>query len=354
MSLQAEQQQTFLITGARGCIGAWVLKNLLERGSRPIVLDIDLSDHRFYPLIESDLLDGTKFVQGDIANYSEVERTVLENGVTHAIHLAGLQVPFCAADPIKGARTNVQGTLSLFEIARAHPDILKYVVYASSAAVFGPPEFYGDGPVREGAPLRPDTHYGVFKQCNEENARIYFQDSGISSCSLRPWAVYGFGRDRGRSSGPTKAIKAAVLRCPYTIPFTGGLDLQYADDIAKIFVQCADKALPGAKIYAPRGSAMVVEQFIERLSEVIPESRGLISASGPTQRLAYDIRDGNLIRDFGPLKTTSIEDGIKETFALFERLRNEGKLDDSELHDEARAHPRKESVNALSNSNLTF
>ena len=41
--------------------------------------------------------------------------------------------------------------------------------------------------------LTPTTHYGYFKCCNEGNARVYFQDHGISSIGLRPWTVYGVG-----------------------------------------------------------------------------------------------------------------------------------------------------------------
>jgi nucleoside-diphosphate-sugar epimerase len=65
--------------------------------------------------------------------------------------------------------------------------------------------------------LAPTTHYGVFKCCNEGNARIYFQDHGVSSIGLRPWTVYGVGRDFGMTSEPTKAIKSLALSRPYHI-----------------------------------------------------------------------------------------------------------------------------------------
>ena len=115
---------------------------------------------------------------------------------------------------------NVVGTLNVFEVARRRREQVQGIVYASSAAVFGPEEAYGGSTIPEGAPLLPDTHYGVFKQCNEGNARVYFLDDGISSVGLRPWAVYGVGRDRGITSGPTKAIKATVAagRTRFALP----------------------------------------------------------------------------------------------------------------------------------------
>ena len=51
----------------------------------------------------------------------------------------------------------------------------------------------------------------MYKQANEGNARVYWLDSGLPSVGLRPMTVYGVGRDQGMTSGPTKAIVAAVL-----------------------------------------------------------------------------------------------------------------------------------------------
>ena len=251
----------FLITGAKGFIGAWTVKNLIERGDRPYILDTDSESHRLEALLSPDQMQSFTFIRGDVTRFEDVERAVAENGITHIIHFAALQVPACAANPRLGAQVNVVGTLNVFEAARAHSNLVKKVVYASSAAVFGPEELYGSSKVLEGAPLEPTNHYGVFKQCNEGNARVYFKDHGVSSAGLRPWAVYGVGRDVGMTSAPTKAIKASVLGRPYTIRFTGGIDLQYVNDTARIALRCAELELPAARVYTLRGSVVRVEEF---------------------------------------------------------------------------------------------
>jgi nucleoside-diphosphate-sugar epimerase len=204
-------------------------------------------------------------------------------------------------------------------------------VYASSAAVFGPEEFYGGGTVREGATLLPGTHYGVFKQCNEGNARVYFLNDGISSVGIRPWAVYGVGRDIGISSGPTKAIKAAVLLRPYTIGFTGAVDLQYVRDTARTFIQCAERDIAGAKVYTPRGSVVRVEEFIQTLERLLPQARGLITVRGKPLPIAADLDDSALKHDLGQLPATPLEEGIRETANIFEGLHREGRLDSKDL-----------------------
>jgi len=326
-----KSESSFLVTGAKGCIGAWVVKNLVDSGHQPVLFDLDTRSNRLAMLLSSAQMEAVSFVQGDISEFPQVERTVLEKGITHVIHLAGLQIPFCAADPPRGVRVNVLGTLNVFEVAKRNRGQLKKIVYASSSAVFGPPEFYGDKQISVSAPLYPLTHYGAFKQCNEANARVYYHNDGISSVGVRPWAVYGVGRDQGRSSGPTKAIKATVVGRKYTIPFTGRLDLQYVDDVAKIFIAAADRDLPGARIYSPRGAVVEISEFIRVLTKVIPQAGDLIDASGGMQPIAYDIDGSDLVRDLGPIQMTSLEQGIAETARIFERLGQENRLDVSDL-----------------------
>ena len=326
----AEMETRFLVTGAKGCIGAWVVKNLVESGHQPVLFDLDTKSDRLAMLLKDGQTDAVSFVQGDISDFQQVERAVMDQGVTHVIHLAGLQVPFCAADPLRGVRVNVLGTLNVFETAKRHRQVQR-IVYASSSAVFGPPEFYGGKRISVSAPLYPLTHYGAFKQCNEANARVYYNNDGLSSVGLRPWAVYGPGRDQGRSSGPTKAIKATVVGRKYTIPFTGGLDLHYVDDVAKIFIRAAERDLPGARIYSPRGSVVEISEFISTLSRVLPRASELIDASGGTQQVAYDIDGSELVRDLGPIPATSLERGIAETAKIFEALQRESRLGISDL-----------------------
>ena len=331
LSSNSERPKRFLITGAKGFIGAWIAKTLLEGGNPPNIFDIDPSFQRLSAILSEKQLKEINFIPGDVTKFADVDRAIAENGITHVLHLAGLQVPGCAADPLRGAMVNVIGTLNVFEVARRRRDMVQRIVYASSAAVFGPEEAYGGVTVPEGAPLLPGTHYGVFKQCNEGNARVYFQNDGIPSVGIRPWAVYGVGRDLGISSGPTKAIKAAVLRRPYTIGFTGTIDLQYVRDTAWIFICCAERDIPGAKAYTPRGSVVRVEEFIHTLEQLLPQAHGLIKAQGKKLPIAPDLDDSALQHDLGEDPHTPLEQGIRETAIIFERLEREGRLETKDL-----------------------
>ena len=156
-------------------------------------------------------------------------------------------------------------------------------------------------------------------------------DHGVASVGLRPWAVYGVGRDVGITSGPTKAIKAAVAGRPYTIRFSGGVDLQYVDDTARIFLKCAETNLVGARVYTLRGTVIRMEEFLRALEREIPAARGLIRAEGPQLPIAYDLDDSALVRDLGDVPRTPLDQGIRHTLEIFGRLHKEGRLDARDL-----------------------
>src|SRR6185436_15248837 len=127
--------ERYFITGAQGCIGSWIVKALTERGDRAVVFDRSDDSRRLSAIMRDDDLAQVRFMTVDIIDGAAVLSALNESNATRVIHLAGLQVPTCKADPIAGAVVNVAGTLNVFEDARKIG--INGVVYASSAAVYG-------------------------------------------------------------------------------------------------------------------------------------------------------------------------------------------------------------------------
>jgi nucleoside-diphosphate-sugar epimerase len=180
-------------------------------------------------------------------------------------------------------------------------------------------------------PLRPSTHYGYFKCCNEGNARVYFQDHGLSSVGLRPWTVYGVGRDFGMTSEPTRAIKALALGRPYHISYGGWQDLQFVEDVAKAFVRCLEAPYRGARSYNLRGHVVDLPTFHRALCAVDPAAGRLITHGDRQIAIAYDLDDSALQRDLGPVPRTPLAEGVRRTLEHFRRLHAEGRLDTADL-----------------------
>ena len=316
--------ETYFITGAQGCIGSWIVKALIERGDTAVVFDRSDDSRRLSAIMSDEDLAKVRFITGDITDGASVLSALDESGAANVIHLAGLQVPTCKADPVTGALVNVAGTLNVFEAARQLG--LKRVVYASSAAVYGMND--DDVALDETAQCEPTTHYGVFKRANEGNARVYFLDHGVSSVGLRPLTVYGVNRDTGLTSDPTKAMKSAVLGRPFHIRFGGATDFQYVADTAAAFIACADNAPDGAHVFNLHGETVTVD----RIANFINESAGnLITFGGPPIPIAAAMDDSAIRKTIGSLPSTPIETGMRETMDRFAALRDAGRLDTSDL-----------------------
>lgn len=320
-----------LLTGGYGCIGSWIVRFLLERGDRAFIYDLKEDTRRMRQILGDEQVRNVRFIQGDVTDLPGLKSAISQYEITHVVHLAGLQVPVCRAQPLLGAKVNVLGTLAVFEAVREAQAQIQRLVYASSAAVFGPPEAYPPGRLGDEVPLKPTTQYGYFKCCNEGNARIYFQDHGVSSIGLRPWTVYGVGRDFGMTSEPTKAIKSLALGRPYTITYGGWQDLQYVEDVAHVFIRCLEAPYQGAKSYNLRGDVVDLPTFHRALCEVDPAARERITYGERQIAIAYDLDDAALQRDMGPLPKTPLTEGIRRTLTQFQQLHAEGRLDTSDL-----------------------
>ncbi|NJN84090.1 MAG: NAD-dependent epimerase/dehydratase family protein [Caldilineaceae bacterium] len=156
--------ETFMLTGSLGCIGAWVIRNLVAEGVKVVATDLATDPARPRLLLSDEALESVSFARLDVTDLAAVKKVVADHGVTHIIHLAGLQVPFCRGNPSLGAHVNVTGTVNIFEAARAYWGQVQGLSYASSLAVLGPTEYYPETPVKDDVALHPMTLYGVYKQ----------------------------------------------------------------------------------------------------------------------------------------------------------------------------------------------
>ncbi len=187
------------------------------------------------------------------------------------------------------------------------------------------------GPVRDDSRPTPVSHYGVFKLTNEGSARIYWREHQISSIGLRPLTVYGPGRDQGMTSAPTKAMKAAVVRRSFTIPFSGSTDMLYVDDCAKAFIQCARVPFRGAEIYNLSGELVDITDIVCCIEEVLPEAKGLIRVNGDPMPFYPVIDDSRLCALTGVHQRTSLRAGVEQAIRHFQELQRVGRLDTTEL-----------------------
>ncbi len=323
-------QPIYLVTGAHGFIGAWIVKRLLAEDAGVVIFDQSPDPHRLRLIMEDDEIARAEVIEGDITDGELVARTIDRHQITRIIHLAGLQVPTCRTNPRLGAMVNVVGAINIFEAAINSDRRVRKVVYASSAAVFGASE--GGSAVTEKDAGGMTTHYGAFKRCNEDNARVYYLDHGISSVGLRPLTVYGVGRDTGMTSDPTKAMKAAVAGRPFHIRFGGKTDFLYVADCADAFIRAASSDLEGAHVFNLHGQTVPVADVVAEIEAAIPSAKGSITISDTPIAMPSELDDSAIIAALGGIPHTSLAQGVKATIERFQYLNRSGRLETYDLN----------------------
>ncbi|GLR53621.1 NAD(P)-dependent oxidoreductase [Shinella yambaruensis] len=292
-----------LITGAGGFIGAWAIRRFIAADVAVRAFDIR-SDRRIPDEVDVAAADAVEWSRGDITDAAAVEKAA--RGCAAIVHLAGLQTPACMADPVAGAMVNVIGTLNVFRAALSTE--AGFVVYASSAAVFGPDNGHTPFPV---------THYGTYKLANEGNARAFFREEGLSSIGLRPFTVYGPGRDTGLSAGFTLACRAAAERRPYVIGLTGASDMLFVDDVAAAIETAVATRPKGASAFSLIGETASVEDFIREIGRHVPDAQ--IRAEGPPISTYFELTPDRIETVLPGLPRTPLEAGVRRTINHYRR-----------------------------------
>jgi len=302
--------KSVLVTGAAGCIGAWTIKGLKEVGARPVGYDLTDNRRRLDLLIED--ARNVDWVVGDITDYDHLKKTIKNNNIHGIIHLAALQVPFVKANPILGTQVNVMGTTHIFEAAREAG--INHIVYASSIAApaMGENDFL-------------DTLYGAHKICNEQMAKVYWQDWKVPSVCIRPGVIYGPGRDQGMSAAPTLALLAAFGGYAYDIPFIGPVSYVHAEDAAQRFIAAVSRDVEGAPVFDMNGVVVDMEDVLDGIESVVRYNG--VKASGAALPFPAFGDDGKLDEFVGAPAHRHFQSGLGDTVRVFKQAAKRGVMD---------------------------
>jgi nucleoside-diphosphate-sugar epimerase len=304
--------ERFLVTGVLGCLGAWVARAVLADRDEVVGYDLGEDTARLRLVLGDEDADRVTLVRGDITDIEALERVIDDHAITRVVHLAALQVPFVRANPPLGMRVNVAGTVNVFEAVSSRLDRIPGVAYASSSAVYSASD---PSPAPESGGTTPGTLYGVSKLADEGMARVYAADKGLPSIGLRPYVVYGPGRDQGMTSGPTMAMLAAARGEPYAIGYSGTAEYDYAPDVARAFVTAAGAEREGAAVYNAPGVVAAMEDVVAAITAVVPDAE--ITWGGDPLPFPPELEAIGFDQDVGPFPRTPLEAGVAATIEHF-------------------------------------
>ncbi|MBA3377065.1 MAG: NAD(P)-dependent oxidoreductase [Actinobacteria bacterium] len=310
----ANSSERTLVTGALGCVGAWTIKALLDDGEDPVGYDLGEDDSRLRLILDETELARVTLVPGDVTDGETLGRALDEHEITGVVHLAALQVPFCRADPVRGARVNVVGTVVVFEAVKARRAQIRGLVYASSTAVYNASD---PSPAPESGGTAPSTLYGAYKLANEGTARVSWQEDGVASIGIRPYIVYGPGRDQGMTSEPTLAMAAAARGEAFEIGYGGTAQYDFAPDVGRAFALAARAASDGAHVVNFPGEPSTMEQVVAAIEAAVPEVANGITWTDTSLPFPESLESALLERFVGPIPHTTLAEGVRQTIEHF-------------------------------------
>ena len=304
-----------LVTGGAGFIGSHMAARHLADGHRVVVVD-DLSTGRRKNVPDGALLVEANVAEADLEPLLRQERI---DAVSH--HAAQIDVRHSVSDPVDDARSNVVGSLKLFEACRRAG--VRRVLFASTGgALYGEPD--GGRPAPEDHPTNPVSPYGCAKLSIEKYLHYYRVVHGFRVQVLRYANVYG-PRQNGLGEAGVVAIFAEAILGGRTPKIRGDgeqtRDYVFVADV----VETAARAL-GADSDGTWNVGTGVETSVNRLFELLAHALDYAGAPEYVPAVPGEQRrsvlDGSAARrDLGLPDWTPVERGIATTADAFRRER---------------------------------
>jgi len=294
-----------LVTGGCGFIGRHLCRRLRADGHEIRVLD-DLSTG------QRDLLpDDTELVVGDVARADTCDAAM--DGVDRCVHLAAIaSVPQCQADWSRASSVNLIGTVNVFAAAARHGAVP--VVYASSAAVYGP----ATPPCREDAPAGPMSNYGVDKLASEWQARVAGSTSGLPTFGLRFFNVFGPGQDPASPySGVITHFATALTRGRRPVVYGTGeqtRDFVFVGDVVEAICLAMARADADAPVVnVCTGRAIDLITLAHEMATILEKDPAVDHAPARVGDIVHSRGDAGQAREtLGFRATTTLRTGLRE------------------------------------------
>ena len=298
-----------LITGGAGFIGRHLADHLSARDDVAVtVIDNEsLGDRRHLDL------DRVRFLHGDLRNRDEV-REALE-GQDAVVHLAAdTRVMDSIENPAHNFENNVIGTFNLLELCR-ELGIGRVVAASTGGAILGDVT----PPVHEEMAPRPTSPYGASKLMLEGYLSAYSSSFGVSGCALRFSNIYG-PRSFHKGSVVAHFFKRILADEPLVVYGDGSQtrDYLYAGDLVQVIGSALESDATGAyQLGSGRGTTL--NELLDAMREVTGREldvRYEDFRAGEVRDTWCQIDKARAELGFDP--TTSLVDGLRETWAWFE------------------------------------
>ena len=283
---------SILVIGATGFIGPRLIRRLVGRGESVVGMDLNPAAAPF-----GNVPIGAPVVRGDVTQFEDVMRTILDAKPERVINLAyGLGMG--EGNPHLAMRLDILGMDNVFEACRLTG--VKRVVYASSIAVSGQQSHFGDRLATEDDPLHGTSQYAMHKMFNEFQARKYIKNYGMSIVGVRPANVTGPDKVRG-SVDHVQIMTEAARGKPVHLPQKGLMRLLvHVEDMAEIFTRVLLAEAPRHSLYNSGGIPVSLGELADIVKGFLPEAKITFDKEGGREDSGNYLVDwSRLAKEFG-------------------------------------------------------
>jgi nucleoside-diphosphate-sugar epimerase len=281
-----------LVIGATGFIGPRLIRRLVARGESVVGMDLSPAAAAF-----GDVPIGAPVVRGDVTQFEDVMRTILDVKPERVINLAyGLGMG--EGNPHQVMRLDILGMDNCFEACRLGG--VKRVVYASSIAVSGQQSHFGDRPATEDDPTHGTSQYAMHKIFNEFQAKKYIKNYGMSIVGVRPANVTGPDKVRG-SVDHVQIMTEAARGKPVHLPQKGLMRLLvHVEDMAEIFARVLLAEAPRHSLYNSGGIPVSLGELADIVRGFLPDAQITFGQEGGREDSGNYLVDwSRLAKEFG-------------------------------------------------------
>jgi len=305
-----------VITGGAGFIGSNIARKLYDENKVTILDDLSTGHiENIQSMLDEEKID---FVKGSITDLSLVQDVFSDTDIV--FHEAAIpSVPRSVDDPIKSNNANINGTLNVLVAARDNN--VQKVVYASSSSV------YGDSPSlpkHEEMTPNPLSPYAVNKLAAEYYCQVFTGVYGLKTVALRYFNVFGPYQDpAGAYAAVIPKFIDLISQGKSPIIYGDGSqsrDFTFIDNVVQANIKAAENPDISGVFNAACGTKITVNDLAKELMNIIGREVDITYEPPRTGDILHSLADSSKAKNsFGYEPTVSINDGLKETVAWFQK-----------------------------------